>query len=711
MAAVEEERRGRNPRRGGDSTSRTRSRHDTPPRDAILEAADRYYRQQVIAQQIVQDHVREATPERSVVDKWQEEPEIEIVAPPEQDEKPKTKSPYEPPNADVRIDNVLSPKEIVQPEGRFRKPRLVRDPSAERGRPMLNIVRPTPDPSPMTQERKLESETTKEAKEAPQTSSRAAPDVVIGPRGDVVQAPAMPSKAVSWGENETKHYVLEDPVRDRSSDSDKKIVVPAETPKPRLSRKGKSGGWDILAAAVAPAVASTISDSAIDVTEPESKRSKDPPKGKQREPFSFEEFGDEPPAIGPKPSGPRSKQMPGSFADDLDFTATVAAGLQDSGFDPNLVIDNAGYHQRQSPPGSNEPGNYRTPFAETVPDLGVYAVPAVDPVAAEQRGFVIGELPETPAAEKDIPAGKSDSYSQMDKKERNGEGKASKPSKYDRSEIVVIEDEPTKSSRSVNEDTSSSQSPILSKKEQKRQDKAAKIKAMEEEELASTVSSLKESELGDSSSKKSKKSKKAVVVHEEAAPATKADPRKPTIRLVNDEWDVPQKDKRSRRGSDPPSRSGILSERAIHERESKQIDERPLLTKRDTIATDTLARSERASEARETPRRRRTVDEFSSFELTEEPEDWDLSKESKKPKPELSKYDSASQAPSVADNIVGSPKELSSSFSDLHDLKGSAPDDESGTPKKSKKKKSKRDLDLYDTPLGSPTMSRSLRAF
>ncbi|KAK7952196.1 uncharacterized protein PG986_007924 [Apiospora aurea] len=653
MAAVEEERRGRNRRRGGDSTSRTRSRHDTPPRDAILEAADRYYRQQVIAQQIVQDHVREATPERSVVDKWQEEPEIEIVAPPEQDEKPKTKSPYEAPNADVRIDNVLSPKEIMQPDGRFRKPRLVRDPSAERGRPMLNIVRPTPDPSPMTQERKPESEITKVAKEVPQTSSRATPDVVIGPRGDVVQAPAMPSKAVSWGENETKHYVLEDPVRDRSSDSGRKVVMPAETPKPRLSRKGKSGGWDILAAAAAPAVASTISDSAIDVTEPETKRSKDPPKGKQRSPFSFEEFGDEPPAIGPKPSGPR----------------------------------------------------------KTVPDLGIYAVPAVDPVASEQRGFVIGELPETPAAEKDIPTGKSDFYSQADKKERNGEEKAPKQSKYDRSEIVVIEDESTKSSRSVDEATSSSQSPVLSKKDQKRQDKAAKAKAMEEEELASAVS-LKESEFSDTpSKKKSKKSKKAVVIYE-AAPATETDGRTSNAKPVDDEWDAPKKDKRSRRGSDSPSRTSVRPQRAIREWEPKQIDERDLpqqssKTKRGTIATDTLAWSKPVSETRERPSRRRTVDEFSSFELlTEEPEDLDLSEKPKTSRRESSKHESPSRAPSVADDIVDSPKEMSSSFSDLRDLKGSAPDDEFATPKKSKKR-SKRNSDLFDTPLGSPTMSRS----
>ncbi|KAK8048817.1 Deleted in azoospermia protein 2 [Apiospora phragmitis] len=607
MAAVEEERRGRNPRRGGDSTSRTRSRHDTPPRDAILEAADRFYRQQVIAQQTIQDRSREATPERSVVDKWQEAPEepkaIEIVAPLEQDEKPETKSPYEPPNADVRIDNVLSPKEVVQPDGRFKKPRLIRDPSAERGRPMLNIVRPTPDPSPMTQERKPEGEPNKAAKEVSQTSSRSVPDVVIGPRGDVVQTPIVPSKAVSWGENETKHYVLEDPVRDRASDFVKKVVVPAETPKPRLSRKGKSGGWDILAAAVAPAVASTISDSAIDVTEPEAKRPKDPPKSKQRTPISFEDLSDEPPAIGPKPSSPRTKQMPGSFAEDLDFTATVAAGLQDSGFDPNLVIDNAGYHKRESPPGSNEPGTYRTPFAETVPDLGIYAVPAVDPVASEQRGFVIGELPETPADEKNIPTEKHNLYSQLNKKERNGEEKATKQNQYDRSEIVVIEDEdePTKPSRSVDEVASSSQSPVLSKKEQKRQDKAAKAKALEEEELASTAS-RKEAEpsrpaiveeSGDSpSKKKSKRSKKAVVVQEEATPTTEAevsirgkptdvaayghdtDGRTSKAIPLDDEWDVLQKDRRSRRGSDPPSRSGVRSEHVIREREPKQVDEK-----------------------------------------------------------------------------------------------------------------------------------------
>nr|POF27663.1 hypothetical protein CFP56_71472 [Quercus suber] len=35
---------------------------------------------------------------------------------------------------------------------------------------------------------------------------------------------------------------------------------------------------------------------------------------------------------------------------DIDFAATLAAGLADSGFDPNLVIDDANFHRRTSPP-------------------------------------------------------------------------------------------------------------------------------------------------------------------------------------------------------------------------------------------------------------------------------------------------------------------------------------------------------------------------
>ncbi|KAK8125516.1 uncharacterized protein PG998_001275 [Apiospora kogelbergensis] len=399
--------------------------------------------------------------------------------------------------------------------------------------------------------------------------------------------------------------------------------------------------------------------------------------------------------------------MPGSFAEDLDFTATVAAGLQDSGFDPNLVIDNAGYHKRSSPPGSNEPGTYRTPFAETVPDLGIYAVPAIDPVASEQRGFVIGELPKTPADEKDIPLHKPDLYPQRNKSEKKDQEKVVNQKERDRSEIVVIEDDrPPSSSKSVVSDVGSS----LSKKEQKRRDKAAKSKILEE--LAKTAS-LKTSEpsqaaiadgLEDTSSKKkSAKSKKPVVVHEEGTPPANsrdADGRTSQAISLDDEWDVLQKDKRSRRGSDPPLSSSVPSERAIRGREPKYVDDWDLPEKSKNGQSGT-------SEVGGPLARRRTMDEFSSFELTEKPEDWDSPKKSKKSKRDSASYDSPSRAMSVTDSVVESSKEISTSFSDLRDLRSSAPDDGRDTSKKSKKKKSKRDTEVYDSPLGSPTTSRS----
>lgn len=39
---------------------------------------------------------------------------------------------------------------------------------------------------------------------------------------------------------------------------------------------------------------------------------------------------------------------------DIDFAATLAAGLQGSGFDPNLVVDDPVFHRRASPPGQAE---------------------------------------------------------------------------------------------------------------------------------------------------------------------------------------------------------------------------------------------------------------------------------------------------------------------------------------------------------------------
>jgi hypothetical protein len=90
------------------------------------------------------------------------------------------------------------------------------------------------------------------------------------------------------------------------------------------------------------------------------------------------DLDDEPPQVGPKPPSPRTTKMPGAFGDDLDFPATLAAGLASTGFDPNMVIDDPTYRRRDSPPGSNEP-YYVPPSAETVTDLGL-AEPEPTPV-------------------------------------------------------------------------------------------------------------------------------------------------------------------------------------------------------------------------------------------------------------------------------------------------------------------------------------------
>ncbi|TGO92121.1 hypothetical protein BPOR_0010g00330 [Botrytis porri] len=126
--------------------------------------------------------------------------------------------------------------------------------------------------------------------------------------------------------------------------------------------------------------------------EPESpyggKRSQSPPRDNRRESLSQHTRRDSPPSVGPKPVSPPITHMPGAFDDDLDFAATVAAGLQDSGFNPNIVIEDPTFRKRDSPPGSNE---YKTPWAESIDDLS-----SIPGESSLNRGFVMGEVLETP---------------------------------------------------------------------------------------------------------------------------------------------------------------------------------------------------------------------------------------------------------------------------------------------------------------------------
>ena len=112
------------------------------------------------------------------------------------------------------------------------------------------------------------------------------------------------------------------------------------------------------------------------------------------------------------------RRMPGDFGDDLEFAATVAAGLEDTGFDPAIVIDDATFRRRDSPPGSETTGFYRSPFADTIIDLGLDS-PGTEG-APPQQGFVEGELPPTPKYEEGPSASGG-----------NADVTASKPSKKD----------------------------------------------------------------------------------------------------------------------------------------------------------------------------------------------------------------------------------------------------------------------------------------
>lgn len=117
------------------------------------------------------------------------------------------------------------------------------------------------------------------------------------------------------------------------------------------------------------------------------------------------------------------RHMPGEFGDDLEFAATLAAGLQDTGFDPAIVIDDPTYRRRDSPPGSESINFYRQPFFETVTDLHLDS-PGTEG-APPQRGFIEGELPSTPQDD-GIPNVSGDTAVHSSRKEKRKGSKAAK---------------------------------------------------------------------------------------------------------------------------------------------------------------------------------------------------------------------------------------------------------------------------------------------
>lgn len=482
--------------------------------DRVQEEANRYYHARRIAERQIRSRSRSKSPD----DDGQPP---RIVTPPEMKERPKVYD-YSKPNADIVFDNELSPTEL-----RFFLPmeNFVRDPSAERPRPVLNLVLPTPVPTPSPEQVAHRQKSTPRAREAADEEPLSeGPTVITSPKGEIIQIVDAPEpreevpqpstpKSVSWGPSETNLYEVEsrETSRERTPESPERAS--------HSGKKRSSGGWGAIAAALAGATAGAA------IARDDDKRSegsRSPPKERPilpagTSPRVMEEEPEElPPLPGPKPASTRSPQMLGAFDDDLEFTANVAAGLEHAGFPSDIVVEDPNFRRRDSPPGSNEPfaGVYTHPFAETVSDLGIMGLDdGSKPV--HEPGYVLGEVADTPASEK-----------------------------------AAAFDEPT-----------AYETPKLSKKEQRKLEKAAKAaKLAEEEQEAARPIGGDEDEWADTSSskklKKSKKSKRASVSWDDedtpvndTAVETLGEFQATRPSHNDEDWDVPKKSKKSKRSS------------------------------------------------------------------------------------------------------------------------------------------------------------------
>jgi hypothetical protein len=302
--------------------------------------------------------------------------------------KKKGPSPYDAPNADFELDRVMDPVEFkqfspVRGPGPYPMPQNFNREPISNGivngkRPLLTLVRPTPTPSPAPENRKSKSEpkeTSRKVEPSKTTQKDDDKPVEKSLPEESTQTPTSTSssKGVTWGENETKHYEVESPSERRdefvsSTKDDKHGEESQSKPPKKPSRWGAIRDSFAGAAAVGAFVAanseSSKSEKSTKVDKEEGKPEPFEYRGVVVEPEGFSQATDNieqnPPPVGPKPSKIPASQMPGAFDDDLDFTAHVAAGLQDSGFDPNIVINDSDFHRRSSP-GSEEPlrGTYQ----------------------------------------------------------------------------------------------------------------------------------------------------------------------------------------------------------------------------------------------------------------------------------------------------------------------------------------------------------------
>uniref|UniRef100_A0A8H7N975 Involucrin repeat protein n=1 Tax=Bionectria ochroleuca TaxID=29856 RepID=A0A8H7N975_BIOOC len=185
----------------------------------------------------------------------------------------------------------------------------------------------------------------------------------------------------------------------------------------------------------------------------------------------LDDLMDAPPVPGPKPASPKPEHMPGGYADDIEFAATLAAGLKHTGFDANIVIDDPTYHRRDSPPGSNELNgkHYYAPTVDSISDLSLQ-----EKHRGPEPGFVLGEV-ETPKDESlPFQDAEDSSSKKLSKKEKKRLAKLAKESS-DVVDAPHVSYEPESQSRAIYETPEQVEpEPKLSKKEKRRREKAAR---------------------------------------------------------------------------------------------------------------------------------------------------------------------------------------------------------------------------------------------
>lgn len=158
--------------------------------------------------------------------------------------------------------------------------------------PRLNLIEPTPPASRAS-------------------STRGAPSPVIQPLEDIIEQEkeqitnsTTPSK-VTWGEPETREYTIITPMEQRNQ--------------------------------------------FIDSPQRETDSEEDVPELQDRDDRSTRTENQ-------STKGAKADYEPGDYGNDLEFAATLAAGLEDTGFNPSIVIDDPVFRRRDSPPGSDKVG-------------------------------------------------------------------------------------------------------------------------------------------------------------------------------------------------------------------------------------------------------------------------------------------------------------------------------------------------------------------